>query len=106
MYEVIPAFPMHLMMMIFPNSKVTGPFLKNFKIDFHLLYFCLQQYFQSGSATPGATEKSYITLEWTNQHGCGGSEDTDPQKQNCHMVLQYMCQDDVSSPVGRLPWRF
>lgn len=58
------------------------------------------QYFQSGSATPGATDKSYVTLEWTNQHGCGGSEDTDPQKQNCHMVLQYMCQDDVSSPVG------
>lgn len=67
-------------------------------------FFLLQQYFQSGSATPGVKDKTLLTVEWTNQHGCGGSENTDPQKQNCHMVLQYMCQDDVSSPVGKLPW--
>ncbi|XP_048739300.1 protein DD3-3-like isoform X2 [Ostrea edulis] len=58
------------------------------------------QYFQSASATPDVKDKTYLAVEWTNQHGCGGSESTDPQKQNCHMVLQYMCQDDVSSPVG------
>lgn len=33
-----------------------------------------------------------MTVEWTDQHGCGGSEDTDPTKQNCIIVLQYMCQ--------------
>lgn len=41
-------------------------------------------------------------MEWTNQHGCGGNEDTNPQKQNCQMILQYMCQDDVDSPTGIL----
>ena len=34
-----------------------------------------------------------MTLEWTEQHGCGGNEDTDPTKQNCILVLQYMCQE-------------
>ncbi|KAK3607200.1 hypothetical protein CHS0354_008884 [Potamilus streckersoni] len=49
------------------------------------------KYFQSGSALPG--DESYLDIEWTNQHGCGGNEDTSPQKQNCIMILQYMCQD-------------
>ena len=31
-------------------------------------------------------------MEWTNQHGCGGDEDSDPHKLNCNIVLQYMCQ--------------
>ena len=40
-------------------------------------------------------------MEWTNQHGCGGNEDSNPQKQNCVLVLQYACQDDVSDPRGK-----
>lgn len=38
--------------------------------------------------------KSYMDIEWTNQHGCGGNEANDPHKQNCNLVLQYMCQDE------------
>ena len=40
-------------------------------------------------------------MEWTNQHGCGGNEDSNPQKQNCVLVLQYACQDDVSDARGK-----
>ena len=47
----------------------------------------VQKYFQSG--TLGSSE---LEVEWTNQHGCGGNEDSDPHKLNCNMVLQYMCQ--------------
>ncbi|KAK3607198.1 hypothetical protein CHS0354_008882 [Potamilus streckersoni] len=55
------------------------------------------KYFQSGSGLPG--DESYLDIEWTNQHGCGGNEDTSPQKQNCIMILQFMCQDGhVSVP--------
>ena len=35
-----------------------------------------------------------MAIEWTNQHGCGGNEDSDPHKLNCNVVLQYMCQED------------
>src|SRR5690242_2714739 len=28
-------------------------------------------------------EQSELSFEWTNQHGCGGNEATDPQKLNC-----------------------
>jgi hypothetical protein len=45
------------------------------------------KYFQSS-----AIESSILKLEWTEQHGCGGNENTDPTKQNCLLVLQYMCQ--------------
>ena len=43
--------------------------------------------------TPGAvnTGRSQLTIEWTNQHGCGGNEQTDPNIDNCVIVLQYMC---------------
>ncbi|XP_013394675.1 protein DD3-3-like [Lingula anatina] len=59
------------------------------------------KYFQSSSASNG---QSYLTVEWTNQHGCGGNEDTDPHKVNCNMVLQYMCQPDdgTASQADRL----
>ncbi|XP_070559547.1 protein DD3-3-like [Ptychodera flava] len=53
------------------------------------------QFFQSSGQG-----ESYLTIEWTNQHGCGGSEDNDPHKTNCNMVLQYMCQEDVNSATG------
>ncbi|XP_041348276.1 protein DD3-3-like [Gigantopelta aegis] len=60
------------------------------------------KYFQSGpwKTFSNGEGQSYLTLEWTIQHGCGGNEDTDPQKQNCVLVLQYMCQDDVNSATG------
>lgn len=48
----------------------------------------LQNFFQSG--TKGG--KSYLTFEWTNQHGSGRNDDTNPHKLNNDIVLQYMCQ--------------
>ena len=50
--------------------------------------FVLQEFFMSDVG------KSYMEIEWTNQHGCGGNEDTDPHKQNCNLVMQFMCQDE------------
>ncbi|ESO96629.1 hypothetical protein LOTGIDRAFT_202874, partial [Lottia gigantea] len=46
-------------------------------------------YFQSE-----ADAETILTVEWYNQHGCGGNEDDNPQKQNCRLVLQYMCQPE------------
>jgi hypothetical protein len=42
----------------------------------------------------GITGKSILRFVWTNQHGCGGSEETNPPKQACNLIFQYMCQDD------------
>ena len=56
----------------------------------HVLFLLtiFQRFFQSsGSAA------SKMTIEWTNQHGCGGNEDSDPHKVNCNIVLQYMVSD-------------
>lgn len=64
------------------------------------IIFLIQEYFQSGpfKQYSEGDGQSYLTFEWTNQHGCGGDENTDPHKQNCNIVLQYMCQDeDVTS---------
>lgn len=36
-------------------------------------------------------------IEWTNQHGCGGNEDDNPNKLNCHIVLQYICEPTTGS---------
>jgi hypothetical protein len=51
-----------------------------------------QHYFQSGkgySSSSGLAGKSQLTIEWTNQHGCGDGD------LNCNIVLQYRCQDDT-----------
>ena len=45
---------------------------------------------------------SQLILDWTIQHGCGGNEDTDPQKQNCNLVLQFMCEDAAENIPGNL----
>jgi len=37
--------------------------------------------------------KTYLDVEWTAQHGCGGNEDDDPHKVNCNMVIQFMCRN-------------
>ena len=59
----------------------------------------LQHYFQSGPSINRLTGAgaSKLEVEWTDQHGCGGNEDTDPQKQNCNMVLQFMCEDAIDN---------
>lgn len=53
--------------------------------------FFLKKYFMSGSkhnSLPGKIGKSFLTIEWTNQHGCGD------QDLNCDIILQYKCQDN------------
>jgi hypothetical protein len=37
-------------------------------------------------------EGSTLPLEWTNQHGCGGNLIDDPNKLNCQIIIQYMCE--------------
>ena len=61
-----------------------------------------QHYFQSGPNVNQQTGAgaSQLTIQWTIQHGCGGNEDTDPQKQNCNLVLQYMCEDTIENVPG------
>ena len=44
--------------------------------------------------------QSHMTIEWTNQHGCGPNADADPSKFTCNIVLQYMCQVDADTPTG------
>ena len=67
---------------------------------FNFIFDVFQEFFQSGPSHKGHGNdgKSFLTIEWTNQHGCGGSEDKDPHKLNCNLVLQYMCEPDVGSP--------
>jgi hypothetical protein len=51
-----------------------------------------QHYYQSGkgyASSTGLQGKSLLTIEWTNQHGCGDRD------LNCNFVLQYRCQDDT-----------
>jgi hypothetical protein len=43
---------------------------------------------------PTAEGRSILSVEWTNQHGCGGNEHDDPHKLNCNILLQYMCYPD------------
>ncbi|CAL1539912.1 unnamed protein product [Lymnaea stagnalis] len=63
-----------------------------------------EKYFQSGNYKKYSNDqgKSFLTIEWTNQHGCGGNENSSPQKQNCDLVLQYMCQDEPATGADRL----
>ncbi|XP_078594985.1 protein DD3-3-like isoform X2 [Branchiostoma floridae x Branchiostoma japonicum] len=68
--------------------------------QFRMTYFQSGPYGWDSSNKEDKSGRSFLTLEWTNQHGCGGNADSDPHKQNCQVVLQYMCQDDVSSATG------
>lgn len=56
----------------------------NWENQYDMIYYESQQDTSQGG-------KSEMTIEWTNQHGCGGSEQGDPQKLNCDIVIQYMC---------------
>ncbi|XP_036355112.1 protein DD3-3-like [Octopus sinensis] len=63
------------------------------------------KYFQSSAASAGGSKqgRSILKLEWTNQHGCGITNDTNPSKRQCNIVLQYMCQKlIVENPRDRL----
>jgi len=42
-------------------------------------------------------EGSLLSVEWTNQHGCGSNP-----KMVCNMVVQYMCGTTVDSPLIRI----
>ena len=58
----------------------------------HLQFFYMsEQNYLSTDPSATLTGKSHITVEWTNQHGCGGNEHTDPQIDNCDIIMQYMC---------------
>jgi hypothetical protein len=50
-------------------------------------------------------EGSVLTVEWTNQHGCGGNELSDPHKANCNMVIQYMCDREDTDVAQRVDLR-
>lgn len=56
----------------------------NWEDQYDFIYYESQRDTSQGGA-------SQMTIEWTNQHGCGGSEQGDPQKLNCDIVIQYMC---------------
>ncbi|CAF1590822.1 unnamed protein product [Adineta ricciae] len=64
-----------------PDATST-PFGTNASLQYYL------KFFQSGQ-----NGKTYLRFVWTNQHGCGGDEETNPTKQTCNIILQYMCQD-------------
>ena len=53
-----------------------------------------EAYFQSGR-----TGKSYLNVEWTNQHGCGSSDDPAANTKDCHLVLQYKCTSRAGNQV-------
>ena len=55
----------------------------------HFALNVFQNFFQSGGTDQG---KTFLTFEWTNQHGSGGNDVTNPHKMNSNVVLQYMCQ--------------
>ncbi len=50
----------------------------------------IQEYLMSGPKGQSSERKgkSFLTVEWTNQHGCGDDD------LNCNIVLQYMCQPE------------
>ena len=54
-----------------------------------------EMYFQSGTIG-----KSFLTIEWFNQHGCGKKDDKDTNAIDCHMVLQYKCDDQLRNGIS------
>ena len=57
-------------------------------------------YFQSGTVG-----KSYLTVEWTNQHGCGAKDPDDTNAIDCHMILQYKCDSTTNINDNDQPMR-
>ena len=50
----------------------------------------------SGSKPETSKGKSFLQLEWTNQHGCGD------QDLNCDIIIQYQCQSNSYGPMRKL----
>ena len=50
-----------------------------------------------------------MIVEWTNQHGCGGNDDTNPSKLNCDITIQYMIPepkyDNAYTETGKFMFR-
>lgn len=64
------------------NKKAAGDEKKQYNMEFY-------------ESVDGGPSK--LQMEWTNQHGCGGDEDSNPHKVNCNLVLQVMCQPDTDT---------
>lgn len=75
--------------------------LNNFEPDSSKILLHLLQIFFTSSSKSRTTKdqgRTFLNIEWTNQHGCGGDEDTDPHKVNCNLVIQYLCQPEKNFP--------
>jgi hypothetical protein len=55
------------------------------------------KYFTSSKLHKKGSGVSNLPIEWTNQHGCGGNEDDNPNKMNCNLVFQYMCEPNTAT---------
>ena len=44
--------------------------------------------------------ESIMHIEWTNQHGCGDNDD--PNKLNCNIVIQMMCQPERAGILDKM----
>jgi len=63
------------------------------------------EYMMSGATKNDVTK---FIFEWTNQHGCGGNEDTNPSKCNCDVIIQYAVEDktnDAAYSTGKFEMR-
>lgn len=56
-----------------------------------------EEFYMSDINADETNGKSILTVEWTNQHGCGGNEHGDPAKLNCQIILQYQCVPEYQS---------
>jgi len=71
------------------GDRYDGPAGNDESKQYHMEYFMSSRLLNSGQGI------STLAIEWTNQHGCGGDEDSNPNKLNCNMVFQYMCEPDA-----------
>eukprot|EP00052_Salpingoeca_macrocollata_P005045 m.45054 g.45054 ORF g.45054 m.45054 type:complete len:771 (-) comp14625_c0_seq1:345-2657(-) len=72
----------------------TGNNLNGYNDQYHMSYF------MSANPAVDPNSRSVLTIEWTNQHGCGGNEHGDAHKLNCQLVFQYMCLPDFLNEGG------
>lgn len=71
------------------DTAAEGDFTKQYDMTY---------YESEADTTTGGV--SQMTIEWTNQHGCGGSEQGDPHKINCDIIIQYMCTPTMQPDAG------
>jgi len=70
------------------GDRTDQPFRDNYDNQFHMLHFMSAPDYK---ATNGK-HSSYLDIEWTNQHACGGTG-TQPNM-FCQVVIQYLCRPD------------